>query len=50
MSMYGKGGTHFVRDVLGITNFDNPASTISIDALLAKTSETIALTNSSPER
>ena len=48
---YGRGGTHFVRDFLGITNFDNPDKrSPQAEALLAKTSETIASTNSSPER
>ena len=49
---YGKGGTQFVRDVLGIKNWDNPIEkmTPKAEAALAKTSETIALTNSSPER
>ena len=49
---YGKGGTQFVRDVLGIKNWDNPIEkmTPKAEASLAKTSETIALTNSSPER
>ena len=49
---YGKGGTQFVRDVLGIKNWDNPIEKIppKAEASLAKASETIALTNSSPER
>ena len=49
---YGKGGTQFVRDVLGIKNWDNPIEKIppKAEAALAKTSETIASTNSSPER
>ena len=49
---YGKGGTQFVRDRLGIKNWDNPIKKIppKAEAALAKTSETIALTNSSPER
>ena len=49
---YGKGGTQFVRDVLGIKNWDNPIKKMppKAEAALAKTSETIALTNSSPER
>ena len=49
---YGKGGTQFVRDFLGIKNWDNPIKKIppKAEASLAKTSETIALTNSSPER
>ena len=49
---YGKGGTQFVRDVLGIKNWDNPIKKMppKAEASLAKTSETIALTNSSPER
>ena len=51
-SQYGKGGTQFVRDVLGIKNWDNPIKKMppKAEASLAKTSETIALTNSSPER
>ena len=51
-SQYGKGGTQFVRDVLGIKNWDNPIKKIppKAEASLAKASETIALTNSSPER
>ena len=48
--LYGKGGTHLVRGVLGITNFDNPKSTFLIDPLLARARETIDSTNSSPER
>ena len=49
---YGKGGTQFVRDVLGIKNWKNPIEkmTPKAEAALAKTSETIASTNSSPER
>ena len=48
---YGKGGTQFVRDVLGIKNWDSPYTMPpKAEASLAKTSETIALTNSSPER
>ena len=49
---YGKGGTQFVRDRLGIKNWDNPIKKIppKAEASLAKTSETIASTNSSPER
>ena len=49
---YGKGGTQFVRDFLGIKNWDNPIKKIppKAEASLAKASETIALTNSSPER
>ena len=49
---YGKGGTQFVRDRLGIKNWDNPIKKLppKAEAALAKTSETIALTNSSPER
>ena len=49
---YGKGGTQFVRDVLGIKNWDNPIKKIppKAEASLAKASKTIALTNSSPER
>ena len=49
---YGKGGTQFVRDVLGIKNWDNPIEKMppEAEASLAKTSETIASTNSSPER
>ena len=49
---YGKGGTQFVRDVLGIKNWDNPIIKIppKAEASLAKASETIASTNSSPER
>ena len=49
---YGNGGTQFVRDRLGIKNWDNPIKKIppKAEASLAKTSETIALTNSSPER
>ena len=49
---YGKGGTQFVRDVLGIKNWDNPIEKMppEAEAALAKTSETIASTNSSPER
>ena len=49
---YGKGGTQFVRDVLGIKNWDNPIEkmTPKAEAALAKASETIASTNSSPER
>ena len=50
-SQYGKGGTQFVRDVLGIKNWDSPYTMPpKAEASLAKTSETIALTNSSPER
>ena len=51
-SKYGKGGTQFVRDVLGIKNWDNPIEKMppEAEASLAKTSETIASTNSSPER
>ena len=51
-SQYSKGGTQFVRDVLGIRNWDNPIKKMppKAEASLAKTSETIALTNSSPER
>ena len=51
-SEYGKGGTQFVRDVLGIKNWNNPIEkmTPKAEAALAKTSETIASTNSSPER
>ena len=49
---YGKGGTQFVRDVLGIKNWDNPIEKMppKAEASLAKASKTIALTNSSPER
>ena len=48
---YGKGGTQFVRDRLGIKNWDNPSKIPpKAEAALAKTSETIASTNSSPER
>ena len=48
---YGKGGTQFVRDVLGIKNWDSPYTMPpKAEAALAKTSETIASTNSSPER
>ena len=43
---YGKGGTHFVRDVLGIEA--KPAA-VHLSELL-KINETIASTNSSPER
>ena len=50
-SQYGRGGTQFVRDVLGIKNWDSPYTMPpKAEASLAKTSETIALTNSSPER
>ena len=51
-AQYGKGGTQFVRDRLGIKNWDNPIKKIppKAEAALAKTSETIASTNSSPER
>ena len=51
-SQYGKGGTRFVRDFLGIKNWDNPIKKIppKAEASLAKASKTIALTNSSPER
>ena len=51
-AQYGKGGTQFVRDFLGIKNWDNPIKKIppKAEAALAKTSETIASTNSSPER
>ena len=51
-SQYGKGGTQFVRDFLGINNWDNPIKKIppKAEASLAKASKTIALTNSSPER
>ena len=51
-SQYGKGGTQFVRDFLGIKNWDNPIKKIppKAEASLAKASKTIALTNSSPER
>ena len=51
-SQYGRGGTQFVRDVLGIKNWDNPIEkmTPKAEASLAKASKTIALTNSSPER
>ena len=50
--MYGKGGTQFVRDVLGIRNWNNPFIKMPAQdkALLAETSETIALTDSGPER
>ena len=49
---YGKGGTQFVRDFLGIKNWDNPIKKMppKAEVSLAKASETIALTNSSPER
>ena len=49
---YGKGGTQFVRDFLGIKNWDNPIKKTrpKAEAPLAKVSKTIALTNSSPER
>ena len=49
---YGKGGTQFVRDFLGIKNWDNPIKKIppKAEASLAKASKTIASTNSSPER
>ena len=49
---YGKGGTQFVRDRLGIKNWDNPIKKIppKAEASLAKASKTIASTNSSPER
>ena len=49
---YGKGRTQFVRDVLGIKNWDNPIKKMppKAEASLAKASKTIALTNSSPER
>ena len=54
VSQYGKGGTQFVRDVLGISNWNNPYKSYKrspqAEAALAKTSETIASTNSSPER
>ena len=47
-SKYGKGGTQFVRDVLGIKNWDSPYTMPpKAEASLAKTSETIASTNSS---
>ena len=51
-AQYGKGGTQFVRDFLGIKNWDNPIKKIppKAEASLAEASETIALTNSSPER
>ena len=51
-AQYGKGGTQFVRDRLGIKNWDNPIKKIppKAEASLAKASKTIALTNSSPER
>ena len=51
-AQYGKGGTQFVRDVLGIKNWNNPIEKMppEAEASLAKTSETIASTNSSPER
>ena len=50
-AQYGNGGTQFVRDFLGIKNWDNPIKKIppKAEAALAKTSETIASTNSSPE-
>ena len=48
---YGKGGTQFVRDVLGIKNWDSPYTMPpKAEASLVKASKTIALTNSSPER
>ena len=49
---YGKGGTQFVRDVLGIKNWNNPIKKMppKAEASLAKASKTIASTNSSPER
>ena len=49
---YGKGGTQFVGDVLGIKNWDNPIEKMppEAEASLAKASKTIASTNSSPER
>ena len=49
---YGKGGTQFVRDVLGIKNWDKPIKKMppKAEASLAKASKTIASTNSSPER
>ena len=48
---YSKSGTQFVRDVLGISNWNNPSKrSPQAEAALAKTSETIASTNSSPER
>ena len=51
-SDYGKGGTQFVRDVLGIKNWKNPIEKMppKAEASLAKASKTIASTNSSPER
>ena len=51
-AQYGKRETQFVRDRLGIKNWDNPIKKMppKAEASLAKTSETIASTNSSPER
>ena len=51
-AQYGKGGTQFVRDVLGIKNWNNPIEKMppKAEASLAKASKTIASTNSSPER
>ena len=51
-AQYGKNGAQFVRDFIGIKNWDNPIKKIppKAEAALAKTSETIASTNSSPER
>ena len=48
---YGKGGTQFVRDVLGIKNWDNPIEKMppKAEASLAKASKTIASTKSRPE-
>ena len=51
VSQYGKGGTQFVRDVLGIYNWNNPLIIPKrAEEALTKASETIASTNSSPER
>ena len=49
---YGKGGTQFVRDVLGIKNWNNPIKKMppKAEASLAKASKTIDSTKASPER
>ena len=49
-SQYGRGGTQFVRDVLGIRNWDSPYTMPpKAEASLAKASKTIASTKSRPE-
>ena len=51
-AQYGRNGAQFVRDRLGIKNWNNPIKKMppKAEASSAKASKTIASTNSSPER